>query len=67
MDDNTLAIEHDGGFAMNGFGQPHDDSKSLRVQGSLALQACSLLTTKQFKTPALLYCRPRRNDSVEDS
>ena len=36
------------GFEMHVFGQPHDASKSFRVQGSLALQACSLLTTKQF-------------------
>ena len=48
MNDTALASKDDGGFGMNVCGQPHDESKSLRVQGSLALQACSLLTTKQF-------------------
>ena len=50
MENNNLASKyyHDGRYGMNVFGQPHDESKSLRVQGSLALQASSLLTTKQF-------------------
>ena len=49
MDDKTLAPEHDGGFRNEYVWTTSTTSpKSLRVQGSLALQACSLLTTKQF-------------------